>query len=128
LTRAGRRRRAYRGSRTFNLGAAGPGARRALARGLITLATVQNDRLGLGNGRFENVVAKIGNRRHLGLQDVITQIRNGRAGRDRAFENVAAHIWLSARRNNGAAGRTGAASTIEAFKGATERDSDDDTD
>ena len=128
MTRAGGRRRAYRGSRTFNLGAAGPGARRALTRGLITLATVQNDGLWPRNRRFENVVAEIGNRRHLGLQDVITQIRNGRASGDRAFENVAAHVWLSARRNDGAAGRTVAASIIEAFKGATERDSDDDTD
>jgi hypothetical protein len=128
LTRAGSRRRAYRGSRTFNLGAAGPGARRALTRGLITLATVQDDRLGSRNGRFENIVAEIGNRGHLRLQDVITQIRNLGASGDRAFENVAAHIWLSARRNDRATGRTVATSTIEAFKGATERDSDDDTD
>jgi len=72
LTRAGGRRRADCRSRTFDFGASGSRARRAFSRGLIALGAIQDDRLGLRNRGLQNIVAQIGNRRHLRFQNILT--------------------------------------------------------
>jgi hypothetical protein len=96
LTRAGRRRRTGCGSRTFDFGASGSGARGAFSRGLITLGAIQDDWLGSRNRGLQNIVAQIGNRRYLRFQNILTHIGHLRARRNCALENIAAHIGLPA--------------------------------
>ena len=101
LARARGRGRAFGGGRTLNLGTAGTGAGRAFTFGLITLGAIQENRLGLGNRRLQNIVAQIRNRRHLTLQNVAAQIRTGGARGDRRFQNIPTQICFSARRAGG---------------------------
>jgi hypothetical protein len=97
LARARGRRRALGGGRTLDLGATGTRAGRALSLGLITLGAIQENRLGLGNGRLENIVAQIRNRGHLTLQNVVAHIRTGGARGNRRFQNISRQVWFSAR-------------------------------
>jgi hypothetical protein len=97
LARARSRRRAFGGGRTLDLGATGTRAGRALSLGLITLGAIQKNRLGLGNGRLENIVAQIRNRGHLTLWNVVAHIRTGGAGGNRRFQNISRQVWFSAR-------------------------------
>ena len=71
LTGARGRGRAFGGSRTLNLRAAGARARRAFSLGLIALGAIQENRLGPGNRRLQNIVAQIRNRGHFALQNVV---------------------------------------------------------
>jgi hypothetical protein len=97
LARARGRGRALGGGRTLDLGATGTRAGRALSLGLITLGAIQENGLGLGNGRLENIVAQIRNRGHLTLWNVVAHIRTGGARGDRRFQNIPRQICFSAR-------------------------------
>jgi hypothetical protein len=98
LARARGRRRALGGGRTLDLGATGTRAGRALSLGLITLGAIQENGLGLGNGRLENIVAQIRNRGHLTLWNIVAHIRTGGARGNRRFQNISRQVWFSARR------------------------------
>ena len=89
LTGARGRRRTLGGGRTLDLGATGTGARGALSLGLITLGAIQEHRLGPRNGRLQNIVAQIRNRRHFTLQNVVAQIRTRGTGGNRRLQNIA---------------------------------------
>jgi len=89
LTRARGRRGALGGGRTLDLRAARTRAGRAFSLRLITLGTIQEHRLGPRNGRLQNIVAQIRNRRHFTLQNVVAQIRTRGTGGNRRLQNIA---------------------------------------
>jgi hypothetical protein len=70
-SRARGRRRALGRCRTLDNGAARARAWRALTRICLTLAVIDDYRLGLGNAALQNILAQVRNRRALSLQHVI---------------------------------------------------------
>jgi len=88
LTGARGRRRAFGGSRTLDLGAAGTRAGRAFSLRLITLRAIQEHRLGPRNRRLQNIVAQIRNRGHFTLQNVVAHIRTGGTGGNRSLQDI----------------------------------------
>jgi len=98
LSRARSTRGADRRRGALHLGAPGPRARGALALGLVTLGAIQNHRLGLGDRRLEHVVAEVRDRGHFAFQNIVIQIRTGRAPRHSGFQDILGQIWFSARR------------------------------
>ena len=95
---------AFRGRRALHLRATWARAWRAIAAWLLALGTIQNDRILLRDRRLENIIAEIGNRWALALQNIIAHVRYRRARWDRRLENIIAHIRLfafRARRTNG---------------------------
>ena len=100
--RARRARRAFRRRRALDFRAAGARARRAISLGLVALGAIEQNRLRLRNGRLENIIGKVRNGRDLRLENVLPQIRQRRARRNRRLENVLGHVGFSARRAGGA--------------------------
>jgi hypothetical protein len=89
LTRTRGRGRALGRGRTLDLGAARTRTGRAFSLGLITLRAIQEHGLGPRNGRLQNIVAQIRNRRHFTLQNVVAQIRTRGTGGNRRLQNIA---------------------------------------
>lgn len=113
-----RRARGALGRRSaFDLGTSGSRARRTLPLGLVTLGTIQENRLGLGNRGLQDIVAEIRYRRHFCLENIIPHIGNGGAGGDGRLKNILGHVWLTARRAGGAQ-RSGIRSVTAARMGS----------
>jgi hypothetical protein len=92
-TWAGRTGRAHRGRRALHFRAARARAGRAVAAlGLHIRARVNDNRLLLGDARFQHVVRQVRHRRALRLQHIVHQIRACRARRNARLEHIFRHV------------------------------------
>jgi hypothetical protein len=95
--RARGRGRALCGGRALHIRATRSGARRALTALLFTGTTINDDRLRLGHGALEDILAEIRCRGALGFKHILAHIRHSRARRNRALQDIFRQVRLSTR-------------------------------